>query len=292
MGRFLSGLLAACLTALAFEANLYAQTRELPDFGSPADAVLSKSREAQLARGVILQLRNAGAIIDDPQLTEYIGLLGSQLASHANDGDFDFDFFVIDEDVINAFAMPGGVVGVNAGLILASDNENELAGVLAHEVSHVTQRHIARMLYDTQRQSILTMASMLAAILIGATSDNVSAGAASGLLTAGQAAAMQRQINFTRQNEYEADRIGMDVLARAGFDPNGMATFFEKLSKRSSLPSQYVPEMLQTHPVSTGRIAEARSRARQLSGVVREDSLAYKLAKARLRVLMAKTRSV
>ncbi len=278
----LIAFLAACLAA----SSAAAQQRELPDFGSPADSVLSKSREMQLGRSVMLQLRNAGAIVDDPQVTEYIRLLGAELASHANDGDFRFEFFVVGDDRINAFAMPGGFIGVNAGLILASENENELAGVLAHEVSHVTQRHIARSIYDQQRTSVMSMAAMLAAVLLGAATD-VSGDALGGIITGAQSAAIQRQINFTRSHEYEADRIGMGVLASAGFDPNGMASFFEKLSRRTSASSQMVPEMLRTHPVSTGRMAEARSRARQLERIERADSIGYGLTKARLTVLGA-----
>jgi predicted Zn-dependent protease len=186
--------------------------------------------------------------------------------------------------VINAFAMPGGVIGVNMGLLLATDTESELAGVIAHEVSHVTQRHIARALLDQKRGSIVSIASTLAAILL-ATQTDASAGAVNGVVAASQAAALQRQINFTRSNEYEADRIGMDVLSRAGFDPTGMASFFEKLARRESTSGDVIPEMLRTHPTGSGRIAEARGRARQLPRVNRVDSIAYGLAKARARVL-------
>ena len=238
-----------------------ALANDLPDFGTPADAVLNKSREGQLGRSVMLQLYNAGAVVEDPLLTEYIQSIGSQIASHANNGDHSFRFFVVDDDRINAFALPGGFIGVNSGLILASDNESELAGVLAHEVSHVTQRHIARSIYDSQRTSIVSMATMLAAILLGAAAD-LPSDAMMGAVSASQAAALQRQINFTRQNEHEADRVDIDVLAAAGFDPNGMASFFEKLSRRYGVARQNVPEMLQTHPVTANRIAEARGRAR------------------------------
>lgn len=265
-----------------------AVANELPDFGSAADVLLSKSRERQIGRSVMLQLRNAGVVLDDPQLTEYISLLGSRIASQANDGDHEFEFFVVNDSNINAFAMPGGFIGVNSGLILASENESELASVLAHEVSHVTQRHIARSIYDNQRTSVLSLATMLAAVLLGAAAD-MSGDATQGLLMAGQAAAAQRQINFTRANEQEADRIGIDVLAAAGFDPNGMASFFEKLSRRYGSSTQVVPEYLRSHPVSASRVAESRDRARSLAHVTNVDSPGYGLAKARLTILTQPT---
>lgn len=263
-----------------------AAANELPDFGSPADAVLNKTREGQLGRSVMMQLYNAGVVVDDPLLTEYIQSIGSKIASHANNGDHRFRFFVVEDSRINAFAMPGGYIGVHTGLILASENESELAGVLAHEVSHVTQRHIARTLYDSQRTGIMTMAAMLAAALLGAAAD-LPGDAIAGALSASQAMAAQRRINFTRSNEHEADRVGIEVLASAGYDPYAMSSFFEKLSKRYGVARQEIPEMLQTHPVTATRIAEARDRARKLPRPRVEDSLGYRLAKARIEFLAA-----
>lgn len=288
MKRFFKPIAAVLSLSLGWQTPGLAQPRELPDFGSPADTILNKNREAQLGYRVLLQLRNAGTIVDDPLLTEYINVLGAKLASQANDGDFQFNFFVIGDDSVNAFALPGGHIGVNTGLILASDNESELAGVLAHEVSHVTQRHIARAMYDNQRMSIVSIATMLAALVLGAATDS-SSDAVQGVLMGGQAAAAQRQINFTRQHEQEADRIGIEVLHDAGFDPNGMASFFSKLARRASSSQQFIPEMLQTHPISTGRVAEARGRARQMPPQAHTDSINYGLAKARIEVMSAPT---
>ena len=276
------------LLLLTLFATGLAGGNELPDFGSVADTVLSKSRERQIGRGAMLQLRMAGAILDDPLLTEYISLLGSRLASQAHDGDFDFDFFVVNDDRINAFAMPGGFIGINTGLIMASENESELAGVLAHEVAHVTQRHIARSIYDNQRNSIVSMATMLAALVLGAATD-VGGDAMAGIATASQAAVAQRQLNFTRSNEQEADRIGIEVLAAAGFDPSGMSGFFEKLSRRYGSSAQMIPEYLRSHPISGARAAEARARARNLPRIENVDSFAYGLTKARLRALTPTT---
>src|SRR5690606_31092882 len=217
-----------CLLALLGQTlGGVAAANELLDLGSPADAVLNKTREGQLGRTVMMQLYNAGVVVDDPLLTEYIQSIGSQIASHANNGNHRFRFFVVDDNRINAFAMPGGYIGIHTGLILASENESELAGVIAHEVAHVTQRHIARSLYDAQRTSVVSMAAMLAAILLGAAAD-MPGNAVTGIVTASQAAALQRQINHTRAHEHEADRVGIATLASAGFDPNGMSSFFEK----------------------------------------------------------------
>ncbi len=205
------------LLALAATSIAVAEPNDkLPDFGTPADQALNKSREAQLGRGVMLQLRNAGVVVDDPQLTEYLGSLGGQIASHANNGDFNFHFFFVKDNEINAFALPGGYVGVNSGLLLATNNENELAGVLAHEISHVTQRHIARAMYDNEHTSIVSMAAMLAAVLLGAVA-HVGGEALTGVVAGTQGLAQQHMINFTRANEAEADRVGMDVLSVRGF---------------------------------------------------------------------------
>ena len=140
----------------------------LPDMGSPADAVLSNSAAAQLGRAIMRQIRASGMLVEDPQITEYINEIGHRISAHANDGGQKFTFFVIDQPSINAFALPGGFIGVHMGLIEASRSEDELAGVLAHEIAHVTQRHIARAVHAGQRQSILTTAIMLGALLAGA----------------------------------------------------------------------------------------------------------------------------
>ena len=273
---------------LTLSPSTFAAGDDLPDIGSPSDAVLSEDKEGALGRMVLRQIREADALVEDPAIEEYIQDLGNRLATHAHEGDKTFHFFVVDDPQINAFALPGGYIGIHSGLIEASRTESELAGVLAHEIAHVTQRHIARAIYDNQRTSLASTAAMLAAILVGA-----AAGAGGdfmqGALMTGQAAAIQRQINFTRSNEYEADRVGMGVLASAGFDPQGMPEFFETMQRRYGLARQHIPQILQTHPVTTARIAESRSRARLLPRQTHEDSVNYGLVRARLKILGART---
>lgn len=260
---------------------------ELPDIGSPADSVLSRDREQQIGRSIYRTLLDAGQVVTDPEMQEYIQDIGQKLAAHATDNGQRFRFFVVNDPAINAFALPGGYIGVHSGLLLATANESELAGVLAHEISHVTQRHISRAVFANQRASILTMAAMLGAILLGAAAG--SGDAVQGAVLAAQGAIAQQQINFTRDNEYEADRIGVGLLAAAGFDPTGMPNFFETLARQSGTLASQAPELLRTHPVTVNRIAETRSRVAQIEQHDVADTTGYRLARARLRLLGAPT---
>ena len=254
---------------------------ELPDMGSPADAVLSKNEEARIGAAIMRQINASGMVVKDPQIAEYVNEIGHRVAAHANNGEYKFTFFVVDDPTINAFALPGGYIGVHTGLLEATRTEDELAGVLAHEIAHVTQRHIARAVTANKRQSLLSTAIMLGAIIAGALG-GVDGDAMAGMIGVAQGTAAQAQINFTRIHEHEADRIGMSALADAGFDPDGMASFFEVIS-RSNTPAEYrMPEFLRSHPVSSTRIAEARSRARSYPSVRTDDSVNYGIARARL----------
>jgi len=272
----------AC-TALVFASGAGAGDVQLPDMGSPADAILSKSIESQIGRAIMRDIRQSGMLVEDPQVNEYINEIGHRLAAQTNDGEYEFTFFVVNDSRINAFALPGGYIGVHTGLIEATRSEDELAGVLAHEIAHVTQRHIARAIHASSRQSILTTALMLGALILGAAGgggDAVQAG-----LAVAQGTAAQQQINFTRSNEYEADRIGIGALAAAGFDPHGMASFFEVMSRQqTSLTEMRIPEFLRSHPVTTARISEARSRAGDFRRIQSENTTNYGIARARLLV--------
>jgi predicted Zn-dependent protease len=260
---------------------------ELPDMGSPANAAVSLDEEYRVGLMVVRGMRDSGQILEDPEVSEYIQTLGHQIASHSEVGEHQFYYFVVKDPDINAFALPGGFIGVNSGLILATTNENELAGVLAHETAHVTQRHIARSLVDQSHAGLISTAAMLAAILLGATAGRNSSGdAMEGAIAITQGAALQHEINYSRANEAEADRIGIGTMAAAGFDPLGMPSFFETIGRTAGDPSYNSLEFLQSHPITSSRIAESRSRAEQLGRIHRGDSDSYGLTRERLRSLV------
>ena len=269
--------------ALVFASMAKSDPQDLPDIGSPAQAVLSIEDEYQIGRMIVRGLRDQDQILEDPEVTEYVRSLGYRLSSQAHDGSQRFNFFMVKDQTINAFALPGGFIGVNSGLLLETKNESELAGVLAHEIAHVTQRHIARSIAAQSRSSLVSTAAMLAAILVGAAAGGGDAAMAG--VAAAQSLAIQQQISFTRANETEADRVGLGILANAGFDPQGMPAFFETMSRRAGSSELNIPEMLRTHPVTSNRIAETKERAAQLDVDPAPDSLSYALTRERLRVL-------
>jgi predicted Zn-dependent protease len=257
----------------------------LPQLGEPADASISPQQEIAIGKSVVAELYQYDYIVDDLEITEYLLNLDWRLVAAAPQKPPAVDVFMVADPRINAFALPGGHMGFNAGLLIASRNESELAGVMGHELTHVIQRHTARSQADQGGVgTIATWAAVLAAIIAGSADPNIILAA----LAIGQGSLYQKQVNFTRANELEADRIGIQIMADAGFDPEGMADFFQRLEQQSRLYGTGVPEILQTHPVNTTRIAEARERAAVIEGgkprkVV--DSLDYSLMKARTRVL-------
>jgi len=257
---------------------------DLPDLGSPSAAVLSQSDEYRLGAMVAKELRDQNGLLEDPEVSEYINGIGQRLASQSAMGGQNFHYFVVKDTSINAFAVTGGYVFINAGLILATSTESELAGVMAHETAHITQHHIARMLADQSKQSLATAAMMIGAILLGAVGGGQ---AAEGALAATQGMAVQHQINFTRDNEWEADRVGIGYLAGAGFDPYGMGSMFETMSRHQGLAATYIPAMLIDHPMDSDRVAEQRARAAQFPPVHFHDSQSYELIRERVRVLTA-----
>jgi predicted Zn-dependent protease len=260
--------------------------QDLPDLGSPATAAVSLEEEYRAGLGWFASMRQTGQVLEDPEISDYIQQIGHSLSSHAEEGQHQFYYFVLKDPVINAFAMPGGFIAIQSGLILATNNENELAGVMAHETAHVTQRHIVRGIVEQSHAGLMSTAAMLAAILLGATAGRGSPDAMEGAILATQGAAIQHQINYTRTQEFEADRIGIGTMASAGYDPLGMASFFLTLDRNSPDPSRVkAVEFLIDHPLSAERVAEARNRAEQIGRIRHTDSLSYTLMRERLRSL-------
>jgi predicted Zn-dependent protease len=255
---------------------------ELPDIGSSANAIMSATDEQKLGEAFFRQLHRQAEVIDDIDINDYINALGHRLASFSDNPEQSFRFFVIKDAAINAFAVPGGFIGVHSGLISNTRDESELASVVAHEIAHVTQHHIARTIEAMDRLSLPAMAALIAAIVVGATVNPQIGQAAAATLMAGS---VQMQINFTRTHEKEADRVGMQILASAGFDPRSMPAFFERLQTATRYYENGVPEFLRTHPVTSDRIAEAQSRADKYPVKLISDAPLYHLMKAKLLVL-------
>ena len=271
-------LLCAALALLSARADI-----ELPDIGDPASRALTLSQERALGREILKEIRRSLPLVDDAEVASYVRALGLRLVAASPDAHSEFHFLVIDDGAINAFATPGGVVAVNTGLLTAARNEAEVAAVMAHEIAHVTQRHLARRYAGSDKVDIATGLGILAAILVSA----YSAEAAEAALYSTIAAGAQHQLDFSRANEQEADRIGIITLAGAGFDPQAMPGFFERLQRLSFTSPDAIPEYLSTHPVTTSRISDSAARADQYRGDYSRDSTEFQLIQARVRALTA-----
>ena len=264
-------LLATALT-LALAAPLAAsQDSRLPDIGSSAGELLTPARQAEYGGMMLRELRNYGYLLEDPLITDWLQTVGSRLGADSDNPQQAYTFFMMRDRQINAFATLGGYIGMNAGLVLTADREDEMAAVLSHEIAHVTQQHVLRGVERAQRDQVPILLGMLGAIVLAQAAGGSSSGDASQAAIASAMGLMQqRQIDYTRSNESEADRVGIRTLSRAGYDISAMAGFFAKLQQatRASRGSgrEQVPDYLQTHPVTTTRISEARQRADQLRG--------------------------
>ncbi|GAB2925963.1 M48 family metalloprotease [Rheinheimera gaetbuli] len=252
-------------------------TAALPDLGGNAFNTITPEKEKQLGDVMMRQTRGSLPMVYDPLLDEYINALGNRLVARANDVKFPFKFYWVNNKNINAFATLGGNIASHTGTLAVADSESEFASVMAHEIAHVTQRHIARFVEAQNQRAPLTLAGVLGAIVLATV--NPEAGMAA--MMAAQGAAQQSAINFTRGNEQEADRIGMQILAEAGFDPYAVPEFFRKLTEQSRFVNQQLA-FLQTHPLSQSRVSDTRLRAEQFQQRFIPDSQDFTLAKARV----------
>lgn len=273
-------LLILCTAMPGFSA----ESISLPEMGDPSTAEVTPDDERRLGESLMRWLRQKDMIASDPLVQSYINSLGYQLVANSNEYNQPFTFFVVSDPSINAFAAPGGFIGVHIGLILTSQTESELAAVLAHEIAHITQKHLTRTYESAKKHQLTTAVALLAAILIGQNVENLTEAA----IATSVAANAQLQLNFTRAHEQEADYIGIRTLANAYFDPQGMPDFFERMQKASRLYGTAPPEFLSTHPVTVNRIAESRDRARNITVRAGKPNKLYEFIKARIEVQKAK----
>lgn len=262
-------LLTAALTLAVASVCSPAQESNLPDIGSSAGELLSPRQQEEYGAMMLAQLRHYDYLLEDPLIDSWLDTLGTRLAAHSDRPRQPFTFFMLRERQINAFATLGGYIGVNSGLILAADREDEVAGVLSHEIAHVTQQHVLRGAERAQRDQLPILLAMLGAIIAAqAAGGNSSDDAAQAAMAGAMGLMQQRQINYTRSNESEADRLGIQTLARTGYDPEAMADFFATMQARSrSNGANYwgeSPDWLMTHPVTITRITEAKDRAARI----------------------------
>jgi len=256
------------------------QSAPLPDLGDAGGGELTLQMERRIGESVMREIRRDPQYLDDPEVAEYLNGIGAKLTGSASGARQDFEFFAIRDSSINAFALPGGFIGVHTGLISISDNESELASVMSHEIAHVTQRHIARQIGIQKRMEVPMMIAMAAAILLGRSRPDL----ASGAMAATQGGAISSQLAYSRDFEREADRVGFQTLTAAGYDARGMGEFFEKMQRYTRLQdSGAVPSYLRSHPITTERISDAQARAEGLPYRQRADSLEYHLVRAKLR---------
>lgn len=268
------------MTTMAVPLSVQADEFNLPSLGDTSSSIMSREQEYQLGRAWVSMLRGSVATMDDPLLKDFVERHVFKLAETSQLMDRRLTFVLIDSPQLNAFAAPGGVVGVNGGLFLNAHTEAEFASVMAHELAHLSQRHFSRGMEQQQRMRIPVMTAMLASVILAAAGGGDVGIAA---LASTQAAAIQEQRRFSRQNEQEADRIGLLNLNQAGYDPTAMPDMFERLARLSRF-SRTPPEFLLTHPVNQSRIADSRNRAEQLPGDGRRDSVEYQMMRARVQL--------
>jgi beta-barrel assembly-enhancing protease len=273
----LTPVLLAGLLAVAGRAP----AQPLPELGDASASVVSPQMERRIGEDIVRQIRfNDPAYLDDPEVNAYLDDLGRRLLAQVPGAPRDFEFFAMRDPAVNAFALPGGFVGVNTGLLTLTGSESELASVLGHEIGHVVQHHIARLTADQQQMQIPAMAALAAAVLLGASRPDLAVGAA----VAAQGGLVQRQLSFSRDFEREADRVGFHTMQEAGFDVRAMPEFFEKLQRNSRLSDDgSIPGWLRTHPLTPERIADIENRAAGAPYHQHLDSLDFFLVRAKLR---------
>jgi predicted Zn-dependent protease len=255
-----------------------ASANDLPELGDVSQTVLTPLQEQAIAEQILREVAISDDVVQDVEITAYLQALGTRLVSNSPDSQLKFNFFVVQDNSINAFAMPGGVVGVHTGLLLAASSESELASVLGHEIGHVTQHHLARMLASQKYDTFKNIAGIALALLVARANPQL----ASGALTTASAVGMQNQLDYTREHEREADRIGLQILDSGGFDVRAMPAFFTTLQRGTRFAEGGAPSFLRTHPLTSERIADVANRVEQMSYRQVPDSVEFQYVRAKL----------
>lgn len=250
----------------------------LPDLGDTSQNVLTPLQERQIGQQSMLQIRAGKQYFDDAEIHDYLDQLGYKLVENSTEPGSGFEFFALDDYNVNAFAMPGGFIGVNAGLLLTAQSESELAAVISHEIAHVTQHHLARLVAGTQNDSLASMAALAVAILAARSNSQASQAALVGM----QAHAVQNQLDYTRTHEQEADRIGFEILNKSGFNTHAMPEFLDRLQTATRLLEGNMPGYLRTHPITSERIADIANRVQKQPYRLVADSLDFQLVRTKL----------
>lgn len=256
----------------------YALSDGLPNLGDISQAVLTPVQERQIGQQSMMQIRAGKQFLDDAEINDYLNQLGLRLVENSTEPSLGFEFFTLNDYSVNAFAMPGGFIGVNSGLLLTAQSESELASVLSHEIAHVTQRHLARMIAGQQADSLASMAAIAIAILAARRNPEAS----QAVMIGTQAQGIQRLLNFTRAHEQEADRIGLDILQKSDFNTHAMPEFLGKLQRATRLFENNTPGYLRTHPITSDRIADIENRVSNQPYRLIPDSLNFQLVRTKL----------
>lgn len=279
MRRSICGLLAGPLLAGLVLLAPLAPAQNLPDLGESAQAALSASEEREIGEAIMREIRGDPDYIDDPEISGYVQALGQRMAGTASVSRRKYEFFAIRNPQVNAFALPGGYIGIHSGLVMTAQTESELASVVAHEIAHIEQHHMARMV-DLQNQLQVASIAALALAILAASSNPQIAQAA---MVSSQAAPLQAALSYSRDFEREADRVGFQILDESGFDVHGMPAFFERMQRSTRLYENNAPGYLRTHPLTSDRIADMQNRALETRFRQLRDSVEFGLVRAKLR---------
>ncbi len=266
------------LTLLLLFLPLCALGEGLPDLGDVSQATITPQQARQIGEQAMMQIRASKEYLDDSEVDDYLNKIGDKLVENSPEPALDFEFFAVNDYNVNAFAMPGGFIGVNIGLILITQSESELASVLSHEISHVTQHHLERMVEAQRGTGMMSMAAIALAILAARTNPQASEAAIASV----QAGNIQQQLSFTRANEEEADRIGLQLLEKSGFNTHAMPEFLRRLQASTRLIDNNAPNYMRDHPITSDRIAEIENRVRNLPYLLIPDSLDFQLVRTKL----------